>query len=121
RSSARSASNPRGRPSCAEICFDFIATRLDFIPNSTIHGLTRFVHADISYRAVQKFPRKRSQQMSKLAGKVALVTGGNGGIGLATAKRFVAEGATVFITGRRKEQLDEAIREIGKGAIAIQG
>ncbi len=59
--------------------------------------------------------------MSKLAGKVALVTGGNGGIGLATAKRFVAEGATVFITGRRKEQLDEAIREIGQGAIAIQG
>jgi len=59
--------------------------------------------------------------MSKLAGKIALVTGGNGGIGLATAKRFVAEGATVFITGRRKEQLDQAIREIGNGAIAIQG
>jgi len=59
--------------------------------------------------------------MSKLAGKVALVTGGNGGIGLATAKRFVAEGSTVFITGRRKEQLDEAIREIGKGVVAIQG
>jgi NAD(P)-dependent dehydrogenase (short-subunit alcohol dehydrogenase family) len=59
--------------------------------------------------------------MNKLAGKIALVTGGNGGIGLATAKRFVAEGATVFITGRRQQELDSAVREIGNGVIAIQG
>ena len=59
--------------------------------------------------------------MSKLSGKVALVTGGNGGIGLATAKRFVAEGATVFITGRRQKELDSAAREIGDGVVAIQG
>jgi NAD(P)-dependent dehydrogenase (short-subunit alcohol dehydrogenase family) len=59
--------------------------------------------------------------MSKLAGKVALVTGGNSGIGLATAKRFVAEGATVFISGRRRPQLDSAVREIGDGVVAIQG
>ena len=59
--------------------------------------------------------------MNKFTGKVALVTGGNGGLGLATAKRFVAEGATVFITGRRQAELDAAIREIGAGAIAIQG
>ena len=59
--------------------------------------------------------------MSKLAGKVALVTGGNGGLGLATAKRFVAEGAAVYITRRRQKELDSAVREIGDGVVAIQG
>ena len=45
--------------------------------------------------------------MSKLEGKVAVITGGNSGMGLATAKRFVAEGAHVFITGRRQAELDD--------------
>ena len=48
----------------------------------------------------------------KLEGKVAVITGGNSGIGLATARRFVAEGAHVFITGRRQAELDEAVRQI---------
>jgi NAD(P)-dependent dehydrogenase (short-subunit alcohol dehydrogenase family) len=57
----------------------------------------------------------------KLEGKVAVVTGGNSGIGLATAKRFVAEGAHVFITGRRQAELDEAVKAIGDNVTAVQG
>ncbi|MEZ2348564.1 glucose 1-dehydrogenase [Terriglobus sp. RCC_193] len=59
--------------------------------------------------------------MGKLDGKIALVTGGNSGIGLATAKRFVDEGAYVFITGRRQNSLDEAVKTIGKNVTAVQG
>ena len=56
----------------------------------------------------------------KLSGKIALVTGGSSGIGLATAKRFVAEGAYVFITGRRQTELDGAGKEIGSNVTAIR-
>lgn len=61
--------------------------------------------------------------MKKLEGKVAVVTGGNGGIGLATARRFAAEGAYVFITGRRREELDAAVRALGgeEHAAGVQG
>jgi len=59
--------------------------------------------------------------MGKLDGKVAVVTGANSGIGLATAKRLVADGAYVFITGRRKAELDAAAREIGRNVTAVQG
>src|SRR5438876_174067 len=59
--------------------------------------------------------------MGKLEGKIALVTGGNSGIGLATAKRFVNEGAYVFITGRRDPELLAAAKEIGRNVTAIQG
>src|ERR1700688_3921830 len=59
--------------------------------------------------------------IGKLEGKIALVTGGNGGIGLATAKRFVSEGAYVFITGRRNDELTAAVKEIGKNVTGVQG
>ena len=59
--------------------------------------------------------------MQKLKDKVAVITGGGSGIGLATAKRFVAEGAKVAITGRSQKTLDEALKELGTSGIAIQG
>jgi NAD(P)-dependent dehydrogenase (short-subunit alcohol dehydrogenase family) len=57
----------------------------------------------------------------KLEGKVAVITGGNSGIGLAMARRFVAEGAHVFITGRRQAELDEAVTQIGKNVTGVRG
>lgn len=59
--------------------------------------------------------------MQKLTNKVAVITGGSDGIGLATAKRFVAEGAYVFITGRRQSELDKAKTEIGSNVTTVQG
>ena len=58
--------------------------------------------------------------MGQLDTKTALVTGGSTGIGLAVAKRFVDEGARVYVTGRRKPELDAAIEVLGDGAVAIQ-
>src|ERR1700683_741220 len=57
----------------------------------------------------------------KLEGKIALVTGGTSGIGLATAKRFVAEGAYVFVTGRREKELASAVKSIRGSVTGVQG
>src|SRR6202142_2450385 len=57
----------------------------------------------------------------KLQGKVAVITGGTTGIGLATATLFAKEGAYVFITGRRQKELDEAVKTIGRNVSGVQG
>ena len=59
--------------------------------------------------------------MGNLEGKIALITGGNSGIGLATAKAFVNEGAYVFITGRRDSELATAVKDIGRNVTGVQG
>jgi NAD(P)-dependent dehydrogenase (short-subunit alcohol dehydrogenase family) len=60
-------------------------------------------------------------EAKKLQGKVAVITGGTTGIGLATAKLFVKEGACVIITGRRQKELDEAVKAIGSNVTGVQG
>ena len=57
----------------------------------------------------------------RLDGKIAVITGGNSGIGLATAKRFVDEGAYVFIYGRRQSELETALNQIGRNVTGVQG
>jgi NAD(P)-dependent dehydrogenase (short-subunit alcohol dehydrogenase family) len=71
--------------------------------------------------AATRFISKGLTIMGKLQGKVAVVTGGTTGIGFATAKRFVDEGAYVFITGRRQKELDEAVKAIGSEVAGVRG
>jgi NAD(P)-dependent dehydrogenase (short-subunit alcohol dehydrogenase family) len=60
-------------------------------------------------------------QEKRLEGKIAVITGGSSGIGLATAQRFVQEGAFVFIVGRRQNELDKAVKQISRNAMGVQG
>jgi NAD(P)-dependent dehydrogenase (short-subunit alcohol dehydrogenase family) len=71
--------------------------------------------------ATTKQPQGRINDMSKLTGKIAVITGGNSGIGLATAEQFVAEGAYSYITGRRQKELDAAVAQIGRNVTGVQG
>jgi NAD(P)-dependent dehydrogenase (short-subunit alcohol dehydrogenase family) len=63
----------------------------------------------------------KEKYVGKLEGRIALITGGNSGIGLATAKQFVNEGAYVFLTGRRELELAAAVKEIGSKVTGVQG
>ena len=65
--------------------------------------------------------RRPRNYHEELEGKVAVITGGSSGIGLATAHQFVTEGAHVFITGRRQSELDEAVKQIGENVTGVQG
>src|SRR4029450_5361788 len=65
--------------------------------------------------------QRRKAMSKKLDGKIAVITGGSSGIGFATAKLFVDEGAYVFITGRRQKELDEAVKVIGNNVSGVQG
>src|SRR5262249_22959543 len=84
-------------------------------------GLMRWPHVLITRYSNGPDGQRSSPMSKKLEGKVAVVTGGNSGIGLATARRFVAEGARVFITRRRQAELDEAVRQIGEHVTGVQG
>src|ERR1700761_9277803 len=68
-----------------------------------------------------RFTYKRGNDMGKLTGKVAVITAATSGMALATAKLFVEEGAYVFITGRRQDKLDEAVKAIGRNVTGVQG
>jgi NAD(P)-dependent dehydrogenase (short-subunit alcohol dehydrogenase family) len=70
---------------------------------------------------VSSSDRNQQESHGELQGKIALITGGNSGIGRATARQFMNEGAAVFITGRPQSQLTVAVEEIGRNAAGFQG
>ena len=96
--------------------------RLSTLSISTAIPIIRFMASKSHPSAPRRGPEVWIDgPMGKLEGKVAVITGGNGGIGLATAEQFVQEGAYVFITGRRDAELAAAVKQIGKNVTGIPG
>ena len=94
-----------------------VVTRMETYATERSH-----VHPITQSRLVSTLRGSTEKKMSnKLKDKIALITGGTEGIGLATAKLFAKEGAYVFITGRRQKELDEAVRAIGTNVSGVQG
>jgi NAD(P)-dependent dehydrogenase (short-subunit alcohol dehydrogenase family) len=87
--------------------------KLEFLFRFIVYMHAKFTPLHIIYQDLQSI-------IMKLEGKVAVITGGNSGIGLATAQRFVQEGAHVYITGRRQTELDEAVKKIGTNITGFQ-
>src|SRR6204780_482005 len=103
-----------------------VSSRIDFAPPMCALHTHRRTPAD-PFRGSRGPPRTtkdgslKGEVMGRLEGKVAVITGGSSGLALATAKRFVEEGAYVFITGRKQEALDEAVKLIARNVIGVRG
>jgi hypothetical protein len=80
-----------------------------------------WILCDLVIHTLRQQRQQRIREMSRLNGKTAVITGGATGIGLAAAKRFIDEGAFVFIFGRRQEALDAAVADLGPNARAVKG
>src|SRR5712675_3703421 len=102
------------------------SSRIDFAPPvcALLHSTPDAGRPMLGFSGASPNDQRRSlkgEVMGKLEGKVAVVTGGSSGMALASAKRFVEEGAYVFITGRKQEQLDEAVKLIGRNVTGVRG
>src|ERR1700730_10545528 len=103
------------REACSSNLPSILATRSCVTAHGPANGHTR------RPRHCRAIPTRGVKVMGKLEGKIAVVTGGNSGIGLATAEAFVVEGAHVVVTGRRQAELDAAVAHIGSNVTAVQG
>jgi NAD(P)-dependent dehydrogenase (short-subunit alcohol dehydrogenase family) len=98
---------------------DFRTTDVRF---SALNCRRRRTHVEVLGNVPERSRRSQEEQiMGKLEGKVAVITGGSSGMALQGAKRFVEEGAYVFITGRKQEKLDEAVKLIGRNVTGVRG
>src|SRR6266436_4996693 len=100
------------------------SNRIDFAPPmcALLHSTPDAGRPMSRFSGGRRYPEiTKGEVMGKLEGKVAVITGGSSGMARASAKRFVEEGAYVFITGRRQEALDEAVKLIGRNVTGVRG